>query len=65
MSENPLKITAVTPEQAASALSAAAHRKITAEQVRQIAERGGLLRPDGTLSLIDYTAYLASEDHRG
>jgi hypothetical protein len=55
------KMTALTPAQAARILSAAYRRRITEEQVRQVAEDGQLLRADGTFSLIEYVAYLAGE----
>ena len=48
MSENShenLKITAISPAQAAKILSAVYRRRITEDQVRQIAKTGGLLRP--------------------
>ena len=47
--------------QAAKVLSAAYRRRIDEDQVRQVAEEAGLLRADGTFSLIEYVAYLAGE----
>jgi hypothetical protein len=61
MTKQTLKITALTPEQAARILASAYKRRIDAEQVRQVAEDGQLLRSDGTFSLIDYVAFLAQE----
>ena len=61
MTAEPLRITALTPSQAAKALSAAYRRRIDEAQVRQVAEEAGLLRADGTFSLIEYVAYLAGE----
>ena len=61
MAEESLKITAVTPAQASQILAAAYKRRITEEQVRQIAEEAEIIRADGTFSLIDYTAFLAGE----
>ena len=61
MTVESLKITALTPEQAARILASAYRRRIDAEQVRQIVEAGELARADGTFSLIDYVAYLAEE----
>ncbi len=55
------KMTALTPAQAARILSAAYRRRITEEQVREVAENSRLLRADGTFSLIEYVAYLAGE----
>ncbi len=60
-----LRITALTPADAARVLSAASGRRVTEEQVHEVAERGGLLRADGTLSLLEYTAYLVEEMANG
>jgi len=57
----PLKITAISVADAARVLSAAYGRRITAEMVREIAERGSLLRPDGTFNLVHYAAFLVRE----
>lgn len=65
MSAESLKITALTPAQAAKVLAAAYGRRITEEQVRQVVEDAQLLRADGTFSLIEYTAFLAGEATRG
>lgn len=65
MSAESLKITALTPAQAAKVLAAAYNRRITEEQVRQVVEDAQLLRADGTFSLIEYTAFLAGEATRG
>jgi len=61
MSEDSLKITAITPENAAKILSAAYSRRVTEKQVRQVAEDGGLLRADGTFSLLEYLAFLVEK----
>ncbi|MCC7408092.1 MAG: hypothetical protein IT442_08470 [Phycisphaeraceae bacterium] len=65
MSAESLKITALTPAQAAKVLAATYGRRITEEQVRQVVEDAQLLRADGTFSLIEYTAFLAGEATRG
>jgi len=65
MSAETLKITALTPEQAAKILAAAYGQRVTVEQVRAVVEAGELARADGTFSLIDYVAYLAGEVPRG
>jgi len=57
----PLKITALSIAEVAKVLSSASGRQITEEQVREIAEGGELLRPDGTISLLDYSAFLIEE----
>jgi hypothetical protein len=56
-----LKLTALTPADAAKALSAALGRRVTESQVRAVAQAGDLLRPDDTLNLLDYVAFLISE----
>jgi len=56
-----LKITALSIADAAKVLASAYGRKVTEDQVRQVAEAGGLIRPDGTISLLEYTAFLAKE----
>jgi len=61
MTAESLKITALTPAQAARILAAAYKRRVTVEQVREVVEAGGLARADGTFSLIEYVAFLAGE----
>ena len=61
MTAESLKITALTPDQAAKILASAYRRRVTVEQVREVVEAGGLARADGTFSLIEYVAYLAEE----
>ena len=61
MTAESLKITALTPAQAAKILASAYRRRVTVEQVREVVEAGGLARVDGTFSLIEYVAYLAEE----
>jgi hypothetical protein len=61
MTAETLRITALTPEQAAKVLAAAYRRRIDEDQVRQVVEEAQLLRADGTFSLLDYVAYLAGE----
>ena len=61
MTAESLKITALTPAQAAKILASAYRRRIDAEQVRQVAEEARIIRADGTFSLIEYVAYLAAE----
>jgi len=56
-----LRITSLTVVDAAKVLSSAFGRRVDEEQVRQIAERGGLVRPDDTINLLEYVAYLARE----
>ena len=49
---------ALSPETLAKLLSVSLKRVITEEQVLEIAETGNLLSVDGTINLIQYTAYL-------
>jgi len=65
MSSNSVKITAVTVAQAAKILSTASSRRVEPAQIERIATALGVLRPDGTFSLMDYVATLAREVTRG
>jgi hypothetical protein len=61
-----LRITALPVADVARILAAAYGRRVTEEQVREVIEAGGLLRPDGTVSLIEYVAFLVREvSHAG
>lgn len=60
-SKKRLEITAMTPAELAAVLSGAYRRKVTEEQVIAVARAGNLLATDGTISLIQYTAFLAGE----
>ena len=55
--------TALTPETLAKLLSATVKRPITVEQVLEIAEDGNLLAVDGTINLVQYTAFLIGEKY--
>ena len=61
MTAESLKITALTVTQAAKVLASAYGRRVTEEQVRQVAEEAQILRADGTFSLIEYVAFLAGQ----
>ncbi len=56
-----LKITALSIEDAAAAIASAYGRRVTVEQVRDVAVAGGLVRADGTINLLEYVAYLVRE----
>ena len=56
-----LKITAIPVADAAKVLASAYGRRVTEEQVREVAEAGGLIAPDDTINLLEYTAYLVRE----
>lgn len=60
-----LKITAISIEDAAKAIASAYGRRVTADQVREVAEAGGLVRADGTINLLEYVAYLVREVAHG
>jgi len=60
-----LKITAISVEDAAKVLASAYGRRVTVEQVRAVAEAGGLLRADGTINLLEYVAFLVREVAHG
>ncbi|HUW31946.1 MAG TPA: hypothetical protein VM223_10065 [Planctomycetota bacterium] len=64
-SSRPLKITALSTAEVAKVLSSASGRHITEEQVRAIAQCGELIKPDGTISLLEYTAFLVREMAHG
>ena len=52
---------ALAPNTLALLLTNAGQRLVTEEQVRNIAELGGLLALDDTINLVQYTAFLAKE----
>ncbi len=60
-SSQPLEIKALRPADLAALLSSAYRRKITEAQVLKVAQAGNLLSGDGTINLLQYTAYLAGE----
>ena len=53
----------LTPELLAKILSTATRRKITVEQVAEIAEAGNLISKDGSLNFASYIAFLIGEKH--
>ncbi len=65
MTNEKLDPTALTPETLAKLLSASIKRVITEEQVLEIAEAGNLLSVDGTINLVQYSAFLIGEKYRG
>ena len=56
-----LKITALKPTELAKVLSQAGRKAISAADVRAIAEAAGIIAADGTINLVEYTAFLAQE----
>ena len=55
------KITALTPAQAAKILAAAGSRRITEAMVRADIDAGAPTNADGTVNLVNYTAWLVKE----
>jgi hypothetical protein len=60
-----LQITAISVADAAKVLASAYGRRVTEDQVREIAEHGGLVRADDTINLLEYVAYLVREVAHG
>jgi hypothetical protein len=60
-----LQITAISVADAAKVLASAYGRRVTGEQVRAVAEAGGLIRADDTINLLEYVAYLVREVAHG
>lgn len=56
-----LKITALTPQELAKLLSQSSRKAVSADDVQAIAETAGIITPNGTINLIEYTAFLARE----
>jgi len=65
MDKKPLRITALNAADVAKVLASASGREVTEEQVQEVAERGDLIRSDGTISLLDYAAFLLHESVNG
>ena len=68
MSENShenLKITAISPAQAAKILSAAGNRRITEEMIYADIDSGAPVNADGTINLVHYTAWLVKQAASG
>ena len=59
--EKPVKITALTAEELATVLSRASRKNISGQDVLAIAEMAGIVHADGTINLIEYTAFLVQE----
>ena len=60
-SKKPLEITAMRPSDLAAVLQNAYRRRITEQQVLEVARAGNLLAAGGTINLIQYAAFLAGE----
>jgi len=55
------RITSLKPEKLAALLKAAGSRHATAETIRADIDAGAPVNPDGTVSLVEYGAWLAKE----
>ena len=63
--EKPIKITALTAEELAHLLSRASRKSISGQDVLAIAETAGIVSANGTINLIEYTAFLAKRSADG
>lgn len=63
--DKPIKITALTTEELALLLSRASRKSISGQDVLAIARTAGIVSPNGTINLIEYTAYLAQRSADG
>ena len=59
--DKPLDIKAMTIDQIAGILSKSSKRNIPIEYVQKVVDDAGIVKPDGTVNLIEYIAYLARE----
>ena len=59
--DKPIKITALAPEELALLLSRASRKTISGQDVLAIAEMAGIVSATGTISLVEFTAFLAKE----
>jgi hypothetical protein len=62
---NRLSLTALRVDELAAVLSRAGGRPVTAEMIQRQIAAGAPLNPDGTVNLIQFTAWLAREVARG
>jgi len=56
--ETGLRITALTIDQTAKILSSAGGRRISDQMIRSDIEAGAPTNPDGTINLVNYTAWI-------
>jgi hypothetical protein len=62
MSSNQLKITAMSVSDLAKLLKRAGSRHVSEAAIQKDIDSGAPINPDGTINLINYTAYLLKED---
>jgi hypothetical protein len=63
--EKTARITALPLEDLARLLAGVYAGKVTVEHVRQVAEEADILRPDGTVNLLEYVAFIIQEMGHG
>ena len=56
-----LKLTALTADELAKLLSQASRRAVSGQDVLAIAQAADIVASDGTINLIEYTAFLVQE----
>ena len=61
LSEDGLRLTALTIDQTAKVLSAAAGRQVSERMIREALEAGAPSLPDGRINLIEFTAWLEKD----
>ena len=61
ISEQGLRLTALSIPQVAKVLSAAGARRITEQMIQADIEAGAPTNPDGTINLVNYTSWLVWE----
>ena len=61
ISEDGLRLTALTIDQTAKVLSAAAGRQVSERMIREALEAGAPSLPDGRINLIEFTAWLEKD----
>ena len=60
-----IKITALTADELATLLNRASRKNISGQDVLAIAETAGIVSPNGTINLIEYTAFLLQRSADG
>ena len=58
ISDGGLRLTALTIDQTAKILSSAGGRRISDQMIRSDIEAGAPTNPDGTINLVNYTAWI-------
>ena len=61
ISDDGLRLTALTVDQTAKILSAAGGKRISEQMIREAIEAGAPFLPDGRINLIEFTAWLEKD----